>query len=102
MSILKLSKETDINGEKVKEIEYNFEDLRGDAVETAVKALQKEGYVPTVQEVDPLLQTHLFAQAAGLDYTDIKRLSAKDFLKAGGKVRDFFLEESEDLQQKNI
>jgi hypothetical protein len=102
VSKLKLSKPIDIDGELKSKIDYDLEELTGDAVENAMKSLQKKGYVPTVQELDPLLHGHIFAEAAGLDYEDIKRLSAKDYLKAVSAVRDFFLEDSEDSQPESI
>lgn len=101
MNILKLSKPVEINGEKKISLEYDLESLTGSAIETASKAMQKKGYVATVQELDPILHAHIFAEAAGVDYEDIKRLSAKDYLKAVGTVRDFFLEDSEDFLDGN-
>jgi hypothetical protein len=55
-----------------------------------------------VQELDPVLHAHIFAEAAGIDYEDVKRLGAKDYMKAVGLVRDFFLSDSEVSQQENI
>lgn len=101
MAELKLTKPVDINGEKKKVIKYDLENLRGDSLENAIKELQKAGYVPTVQETDPLLHAHIFAEAAGIDYTDVRRLSLKDYMKATGVVRDFFFEDSEDSPQEN-
>jgi hypothetical protein len=101
MATLKLFKPAQIDGEEKTEVEYDFNELKGDAVENAIKELQKKGYVPAVQEVDTLLYVNLFAQAANLDYEDIKRLSAKDFMKASSVTRNFFLEGSEDSQAQN-
>jgi hypothetical protein len=99
---IKLSKPIEIDGELKNVIEYDLESLTGNVVENAMKSLQKKGYVPTVQELDPVMHGHIFAEAAGLDYEDIKRLSAKDYLKAVSAVRDFFLEDSEDSQPESI
>lgn len=101
MAVLKLTKHVEIDGETKNSIEYDLESLRGDAIENAVKAMQKEGYVPTVQELDPVLHAHIFAEAAGIDYLDVKRFSAKDYLKAVSAVRDFFLNDSEDSLPEN-
>ncbi|HHW03413.1 MAG TPA: phage tail assembly protein [Thermoanaerobacterales bacterium] len=101
MPELKLSKPVEIDGEKKDVIIYDLENLQGNAIENAIKSMQKQGYVPTVQELDPILHAHIFAEAAGLDYLDIKKLSAKDYLKAVSAVRDFFLSESEDSPQEN-
>lgn len=99
--ILKLSKPVDIDGELKKEIEYDFDNLTGESVENAIRSMSKMGYVPSVQEVDTILNCHLFSEAAGIDYLDVKRFSAKDYLKAAGEARNFFLAESEDLPQEN-
>lgn len=100
MSVLNLSKVVSVNGEEIKQITYDFEDLKGDSIENAVKSMQKQGYVSTVQELDPILHAHIFAEASGLDYLDIKSLSAKDYLKCVSAVRDFLLTDSEDSQQE--
>ncbi|MBV4427183.1 hypothetical protein [Clostridium tyrobutyricum] len=101
MSTLKLSKPAQIDGEEKTEIQYDFDELKGNSVENAIKELQKKGYVPAVQEVDTLLYANLFAQAANLDYEDIKRLNAKDFMKTASVTRDFFLAGSADFQDQN-
>lgn len=101
METLKLSKAIEVNGELTTCIEYDLESLQGNVIENSMKSMQKDGYVPTVQELDPVLHAHIFAEAAGLDYLDIKRLPAKDYMKAVSKVRDFFLSDSEDSQLEN-
>lgn len=101
MNSLKLSKAVDIDGISKTEIQYDFEDLTGGVIENAMKSMQKKGYVPTVQEVDPILHAHIFAEAAGIDYEDVKRFKAKDYMKAVGLARDFFLIDSEDSSQEN-
>lgn len=97
----KLSREVEINGEKVKNIEYDLDFLTGESVETSMKELAVASYVPSVQEVDPVLHTHLFAQAANLDYLDIKRLPFVDYIKAGNVIRNFFMRDVEDSLQAN-
>jgi len=101
MSVLKLVRPIEIDGEKRECIEYDLEELSGNIIESAMKAMQKSGYVPTVQELDPILHAYIFAEAAGIDYEDVKRLKAKDYMKAVTLVRDFFLSDSEDSQQEN-
>lgn len=88
--VLKLTKPVMINGEEKTEIPYDFDNMPSDSLEQAVKALAKNQHVMVVQESDPLFHLALFAQAAGLDYTDVARLHTKDKLKAGRLVRDFF------------
>ena len=43
-------------------------------------------------ELDTPFHAQLFAIASGLDYTDIQRLSMKDYVKATGIIRDFFMD----------
>lgn len=102
MSKIQLSKEIEINGEKVNEIEYDLESLTGKNVQDSLKELQKTGYVPTVQELDGVFHSYLFAAASGLDPSDISRLSMKDYIKATGVVRDFFVKDTVDSQQVAI
>lgn len=102
MSKLILSKPIEIDGELKKEIEYDLDSLTGSVIENAIKDLQKNNYVPTVQETDQLLHANIFAQAAGLDHMDIKRLSIKDYIKVTGIVRDFFISDLVVSQQENI
>ncbi len=94
MSVLKLVKPIEIDGETKDEVNYDLENLTGDSIENAIKRMQKQGYVPTVQELDPILHAHIFAEAAGIDYLDVRRFSAKDYLNAVSAVRDFFLSDS--------
>lgn len=101
MSKLVLSKEYELNGAMVKEIEYNLDNLTGDTIENAFKTMQKVGYVPTVQELDAILHAHIFAEAANIDYLDIKRLPMKDYLKATGEVRNFFFADLVASQQQS-
>lgn len=96
-----LSKPVLIDGEEKKELEYDFEELKGDVIENSIKNLQKSGYIPTVQELDPILHANIFAEACGIDYLDVKRFSAKDYMKAVSLVRDFFLSDSEESSQEN-
>lgn len=98
---LMLTRETEINGKKVKEIEYDLDSLTGEAMEIAMKELAINSYIPSVQEVDPLLHAHLFAQSANLDYLDIRRLSIKDYSKATTTVRNFFAQDLMDSQGRS-
>ena len=91
-NILKLRKPIFIDGKEVSEIPYDFEELTGKDVDDAFKAARKNGYMITgAYEMDPIIGGYMFAQAAGIDYLDLERLSAKDFAKAGSLGRDFFI-----------
>lgn len=102
MEKLKLSKEIDINGEKVNEIDYDLDELKGSCIEGALKSLQKTGYIPAVPELDSVLHACIFAQASDLDYTDIQRLPVKDYMKAGTAVRNFLFADLDSSQQESI
>lgn len=92
-NVLKLKKETEINGELVSEIQYDLDSLTGDDVARAIQMLAKHNIVVHVTEIDTNYHAAVFAIASGLDYSDIKRLGARDYMRACNAVRDFFLEE---------
>ena len=102
MSKIKLYKPVTIDGEEKTELEFDLDNLMADSVEQAIKTLGKKGHIVTVQETDPILHATLFAIAAEIDYTDMTRLHAKDYLKAGIEVRNFFFIDLEDSSQKSI
>lgn len=93
IGILKLRKPIEIDGELTSEIAYDFESLTGDDVARAVKTLTQNGIQVMVAELDTNYHAAIFAQAAGIDYLDVRRFGLKDFTKACSLVRDFFLEE---------
>lgn len=93
MEKFKLRKPTEINGEMAEEISYDLEALTGEDIAAAIKMLAKNNIVVTLSETDSNYHAAIFAIAAGLDYTDVKKLGAKDYSKACNMVRDFFLEE---------
>jgi hypothetical protein len=95
MPVLKLSKAIDINGERVTELPYNFEDMTARDKAEATKAYKKAGNVVQVQEFDPDYHLYLFAASVrkenpSIEIDDVLRMSAKDAAKAEALVRDFF------------
>ncbi len=96
MENLKLTRPVMIDGAAFTNLEYDFDNLEATAVEQAIKSLKHSQHIIIAQETDPLLHAAIFAQAAGIDLTDMQRLSAKDYLEAGRRVRDFFFFSSED------
>ena len=92
MAKLELKNGLTLDGEKVNEIEYDLDSLTGRDIETAIAQLGKKGIIVTMAETDQRYQAMLFSIAAGIDYEDVNRLSARDFFKATTAVRDFFLE----------
>ncbi|WP_051539960.1 hypothetical protein [Clostridium ihumii] len=91
-TVLKLRKPVMIDGEEKKEINYDFENLTGQDVDNAFAAARKNGYmINGPYEMDPILGGYLFCEAANIDYSDLKRFSARDFKKAGTLGRNFFI-----------
>lgn len=86
-----LSKSIMIDGEEKKYIDYDTDKLTGGSVEKAIQELQKRQMVVITPELDTPFHAQLFAIASGLDYTDMQRLSMKDYVKATGIIRDFFI-----------
>lgn len=102
-TVLQLKKPVLIDGEERTEIPYDFDNLTGRDVDQVFKSLTKRGYVLTgPYEVDPVVGAAMFAQAAGLDYTDLERFSAKDYAKAGTLGRNFFIIDLNGNQTENI
>lgn len=89
---LKLTKPIMIDGEEKKYIDYNTDNLTGGSIEKAIQSLQQRQMVVITPELDTPFHAHLFAIASGLDYTDIQRLSMKDYVAATGIIRDFFID----------
>lgn len=102
-NILTLKKPVQIDGEEVKEIKYDFDSLTGNDVDAVFKIARKNGYMVTgAYEMDPVLGAYMFAQAAGIDYTDLLRMSASDFNKAGTLGRNFFMQSLAGNQAEDI
>lgn len=96
---LVLTKPIDVNGEKINELKYNFDDMTARDKQRAGKAFKKSGGGVSVQELDADYHLYLFAAAvakenASIDINDILRISAKDAAKAEALVRDFFFLDS--------
>lgn len=91
MSKLQLKKPIKINGEEVTEIEYDLDAITGADVQQVTQEMQKLNMVIAVPELDTNYHAMLFAKASGIDYTDMQRMSLKDYTTATGVVRDFFL-----------
>lgn len=100
MAELKLYKPVELDGKKVDKIEYDFDTITGKAIENVCKALTKSGNVILAQETDPVFHAHIFAEAAGIAYEDMKLLHAKDYTRATTLVRDFFYMNSVESQEE--
>lgn len=96
MDILKLSKPVMIDGQEVTEIAYDLDALTAEHIDMVSKELKKQQDPALVPELDPKFHGLLFTLAAGLAMTDLKTLSAKDYLKAGSIIRNFLFSFSEE------
>lgn len=105
MEVLKLKKPVMIDGESKTEIAYDLDGLTGADIELASNQLKKKGVTVVSMEIDINYHMAIFAQAAGIDYEDVKRMSAKDCQNAVAAVRVFFmsdLEESSDETSSEV
>ncbi len=100
METFKLTKPVMLDGEKKSAITYDLEALTGEDIDNAVRSLKKTGVQVTAVELDPSYHAAVFAQAAGLELQDVKRMCAKDYNRAIVVVRDFFLTDSEESSQE--
>lgn len=96
MAVLKLKRPVMIDGEEKTEIPYDLEKLTGSDLETALQDMKRNGIQVGAIEIDPSYHMAIFAQAAGVAYEDVKRMSAKDCKNAIALVRAFFIGDSED------
>lgn len=98
MEKFKLSKPFLLDGNMVTEIEVDLEGITGVSISNAFRNVTADRQVVTMQESDPNLHAAIFAEAAGMDYGDVKRLPAKDFVWAGMLIRNFLYGVSEESQ----
>ena len=94
-NILILRKPIMINGEEVKELPYNFEDMTARDKLDVGKRMKMDGNTPSVEEIDNDYHFYLFAGAVAkanpdIDISDLMRLSARDAQKGSGLARNFF------------
>jgi hypothetical protein len=107
IGVFVLTKAIDIDGEKVKEIKYDFDAMTAWDKQQASKEFKKAGNIMSVEEFDSDYHLFMFASAVkkandNINTEDILRMSAKDSCRAESLVRDFFFLGSEDLSATNI
>ena len=91
-NVLVLKKPIMIDGEEVKEINYDFDQLTGKDLENVFKESTKSGYMVSASyELDPVIGGRIFAEAANVAYMDVQRFSLADYGKAASLARDFFM-----------
>ncbi len=94
---LKLRKPLEVNGETVRELPYDFEQMTVGNKLMATRNMASAGYsMSNAEELDPVYHLFLFAKAVevatgeAISTPDILRMSAKDGQAAGALARDFF------------
>ncbi len=88
---LVLHKPIEVDGENIKEIEYDFNSVKPIQYINLVAKLSKKGQI-SVPELDLNVQIGFFSLASGIPVSDLKRMSSvQDFTIACGKARDFLL-----------
>lgn len=94
-NILVLSKPVEWDGEQVKEIELNFEDLEADDILSSERQFNTEEMknktFTAVKETSKSYLAYIVARAAKQPVENIRKLSAKDFSKATVLAQNFLL-----------
>lgn len=84
---------TVIDGEEVKEINYDFNRINGAAIRDIRTELGKRAYVASVPEIDQVYQAGMFAAASGLTLDNVEAFSCRDYMAVADLARDFLLTE---------
>jgi hypothetical protein len=103
-NVLKLIKPIMINGEEVKELKYDFDNMTARDKLDVGKRMKMDGNSPSVEEIDNDYHFYLFAGAvskadSSIDTSDLMRLSARDAQKGSGLARSFFYVNSESPEE---
>lgn len=80
---------TNINGEEVKTIDYDFTALNGSNIRNARSGLGRAGYVVAVKELDECFHAAMFAEAAGISLADVERFDMRDYEAVADIAKDF-------------
>ena len=101
MEVFKLTKPIMVNGEEVKELPYDFENMSAKAKIDVGKEMKAAGVPMSVAEIDSDYHFYLFAKAvskanAAITTADVMRMSAKDADRAAALARNFFYLNSEE------
>ena len=86
-------KPTKIDGEEVKEINYDFNSLNGTAIRDIRTELGKRAYAASVPEIDQVFQAGMFAHASGLTLENVEAFALRDYMAVTELARDFLLAE---------
>lgn len=94
-NVLKLTKPMMIDGQEVKELPYDFENMTARDKLNVGKRIKTDGMPVSVEEIDTDYHLYLFAGAVAkadpkIDIADVLRISAKDAQKGAALARNFF------------
>lgn len=81
-----------IRGEKVKTLNFLFEELTGEDLELAEMEVQDRGIVVITAETSSPLLIALAARAANVPADDLSRLPLGEYTKIKNAVRDFLVQ----------
>lgn len=91
-AVLTLKKPLEYEGKKYEELKYDFERLTGDDLLTAEAEMISQGAVVPVVDLSKAYNAAVFARAANIDYSMMRKLTAKDFTIATTLVMGFLSE----------
>jgi hypothetical protein len=102
--VLKLTKPLMIDGQEVKELKYDFDNMTARDKINVGKRIKQDGVPVSVEELDTDYHMYLFAGAvvkanSDMDISDVMRLSARDIQKGAALARNFFYLNSEESYQ---
>lgn len=84
---------TTIDGEEVKEINYDFNAINGVAIRDIRTELGKRAYTVSVPEIDQVFHAGMFAHACGLTLDNVEAFALRDYMAVTELARDFLLAE---------
>lgn len=104
MEKLMLKKPLKVNGNEIKELPYDFENLTAKDKLNAGKKFKTAGFSGSLQELDPDYHFFIFVEAvakadSSITEQDLNRMSMQDTVTASSLVRNFFFLDSEELYQ---
>ena len=90
MATLKLTKPLEYEGKKYEQLEYDLEMMTGDDLLLAEAQINAAGAIVPIVDLSKAYNAAVFARAAKIDYAMMRKLSAKDFMRATAVVMAFF------------
>ena len=93
MSVIKLTKPTQINGSELTEIKLDLENLKGKdlmELETGFRQRYRGEYVPVIN-IDSRYQIFVAGRVSGINPDDLGELYAPDFAAVCAEVQSFLL-----------